>query len=82
MISKFLQTIFILLQFPLLWFQDLEFSDVICLELPKDPEGQSDARTYSYQDLVDLQSRLMLVVGHDDQGKTNVDRFISVSIYW
>ena len=61
-------------------FQDLDFNDVICLEVPADDEGQSEAKTYSYQDLVDLQSRLMLVVGHEDECKKNVDQFISVSL--
>ena len=52
---------------------------MICLEVPAD-EVQSEAKTYSYQDLIDLQSRLMLVVSHEDEGKKNVDRFISVRL--
>ncbi|XP_070188878.1 E3 ubiquitin-protein ligase rnf213-alpha-like [Littorina saxatilis] len=35
-------------------------------------------RVYSYDDLMDLQSRLMLVAGQADKGKDNVDRFITV----
>lgn len=62
--------------------QDLSFSDVICLEVPEKEEGKSQGKTYSYQDLVDLQSRLMLVVGQEEEGKSNVERFISVIVFF
>ncbi|XP_070197743.1 E3 ubiquitin-protein ligase rnf213-alpha-like isoform X2 [Littorina saxatilis] len=58
--------------------KDLGLCDVICLEVPADPETETDGKTYSYQDLLDLQSRLMLVVGQEDEGRTSVDRFVSV----
>lgn len=60
--------------------QDFGFNDVICLEVAEE-EDESSIRMYSYQDLVDLQSRLMLVVGQEDEGKADVDRFISVSCF-
>ena len=37
-------------------------------------------RKYSYEELLDLQSRLMLVAGQAEKGKENVDRFITVSV--
>ena len=60
--------------------KDLGFCDVICLEVPADEERKTEGCTYSYDALLDLQSRLMLVVGHEDQGKACVDRFVSVIV--
>lgn len=44
-----------------------------------DPSSKTPNRHYTYEELLDLQSRLMLVAGQAEKGKENVDRFISVS---
>lgn len=36
--------------------------------------------SYNYDQLLDLQSRLMLVAGKAEQGKDEVDRFMQVSL--
>lgn len=43
-------------------------------------EGQSFRRSYSYEQLHDLQSRLMLVAGKAELGKDDVDRFLLVML--
>jgi len=53
---------------------------VIQLTVSQDEEGMNPARNYSYAELLDLQSRLMLVAGQAEKGKEDVDRFITVSI--
>lgn len=58
--------------------QDL--SKVIRLKVSGDKEDRNPARSYSYTELLDLQSRLMLVAGQAEKGKDNVDRFITVCI--
>ena len=42
-------------------------------------EIQTETRKYTYDELLDLQSRLMLVAGQAEKGKENVDRFLHVS---
>ena len=43
------------------------------------PDGnQKEVKTLSLQQLNDLQSRLMLVVGRDERRKSDVDRFVEV----
>jgi hypothetical protein len=49
------------------------------LVIPKAGEREK-AQTYSYQQLNDLQSKLMLVAGKAQVGKEQVDRFVEVSI--
>lgn len=41
-------------------------------------EGKTLRREYNYEQLHDLQSRLMLVAGKAEMGKDDVDRFILV----
>ena len=53
---------------------------MIQLTVSQDEEGMNPARNYSYAELLDLQSRLMLVAGQAEKGKEDVDRFITVSI--
>ena len=43
-------------------------------------EGRTKPRTYRYEHLHDLQSRLMLVAGKAEMGKDDVDRFILVKL--
>ncbi|KAK7107714.1 hypothetical protein V1264_015588 [Littorina saxatilis] len=56
----------------------LDLAHVIQLSVSEDVEGKNPARAYSYEELLDLQSRLMLVAGQAEKGKENVDRFITV----
>ena len=54
--------------------------DVVRLQLP--PESKDDRenpRSYTVQQLNDLQSKLMLVAGKAEKGKDEVDRFVEVS---
>ncbi|CAG2215370.1 RNF213 [Mytilus edulis] len=52
-------------------------SDVIELHVPQE-EGRSSSKnkSYRYEQLHDLQSRLMLVTGKAEKGKDDVDRFM------
>ena len=52
---------------------------MIQLTVSEDDDGKTPARCYSYVELLDLQSRLMLVAGQAEHRKENVDRFITVS---
>lgn len=55
---------------------------VIHLDVSEDNEGKTPPRTYTYDELLDLQSRLMLVAGQAEKGKENVDRFMIVSLLY
>ncbi|CAG2226871.1 RNF213 [Mytilus edulis] len=55
--------------------QQLELSDVLELQVMEKQEGQYSRRNYSFDQLHDLQSRLMLVAGKAALGKDDVDRF-------
>ncbi|CAC5422256.1 RNF213 [Mytilus coruscus] len=55
--------------------QQLELSDVLELQVMEKQEGQYLRRNYSFDQLHDLQSRLMLVAGKAALGKDDVDRF-------
>lgn len=52
--------------------QDVDSDDVESLRV--------NTRRYKYDQLLDLQSRLMLVAGKAEQGKDEVDRFMLVRI--
>lgn len=54
---------------------------VIQMDVSEDDEGKTPPRTYTYDELLDLQSRLMLVAGQAEKGKENVDRFMTVSLF-
>ena len=51
---------------------------VIQLDVSEDVSGVKPPRRYTYSELLDLQSRLMLVAGQAEKGKEDVDRFIMV----
>ena len=54
--------------------------DVVRLQLPPESKGdQENPRSYTVQQLNDLQSKLMLVAGKAEKGKGEVDRFVEVS---
>ncbi|XP_076466869.1 E3 ubiquitin-protein ligase rnf213-alpha-like [Babylonia areolata] len=44
----------------------------------EDRQLATPPRKYTYEELLDLQSRLMLVAGEAEKGKENVDRFITI----
>ena len=55
--------------------------EVVQLVIPKDLKSQEENnKVYTYQQLNDLQSRLMLVAGKATEGKEQVDRFVEVNI--
>ncbi|KAL3881512.1 hypothetical protein ACJMK2_027944 [Sinanodonta woodiana] len=57
----------------------LDLQNTLQLTVPDhDMESQGD-RQYTFEQLQDLQSRLMLVAGRAEQGKDDVDRFMLVS---
>ncbi|KAK6169753.1 hypothetical protein SNE40_020742 [Patella caerulea] len=55
---------------------ELEISKVITLNVPQ----LHDEREYTYSNLMDLQSRLMLVGGQTEKGNENIERFTAVSL--
>ncbi|CAG2236705.1 RNF213 [Mytilus edulis] len=55
-----------------------QISDVLELRVTEKKEGKILRREYNYEQLHDLQSRLMLVAGKAELGKDDVDRFILV----
>ena len=46
---------------------------------PKDKAEDSQSKTYSLDELKDLQSKLMLIAGKAERGKDEVERFAKVS---
>ncbi|XP_071112725.1 E3 ubiquitin-protein ligase rnf213-alpha-like isoform X2 [Haliotis cracherodii] len=56
---------------------DMMLNNVISLHVSQESEDNL-SRKYSYGQLVDLQSRLMLVAGQAEKGNENVDHFIMV----
>ena len=47
---------------------------------PKDGDEDVESKTYSLDELKDLQSKLMLIAGKAEKGKDEVERFVKVSI--
>ncbi|KAL8623379.1 hypothetical protein ACOMHN_065913 [Nucella lapillus] len=58
--------------------QGLHLGNILQLRVSEDETGKNPARVYTYDELLDLQSRLMLVAGQAEKGKENVDRFITI----
>ncbi|XP_076109129.1 E3 ubiquitin-protein ligase rnf213-alpha-like [Mytilus galloprovincialis] len=56
----------------------LQLTDVQELIVTEKKEGKTLRREYNYEQLHDLQSRLMLVAGKAEMGKDDVDRFILI----
>ena len=48
---------------------------VIQLDVSEDAKGETPPRRYTYNELLDLQSRLMLVAGQAEKGKEDVGSF-------
>ena len=57
-----------------------ELSDILRLTVPEE-EGKREVRNYTFSQLQDLQSRLMLVAGKAEKGSENVDRFTMASFF-
>ena len=58
----------------------LSFKDVIRLMVPlKDRSEKEQRKTYSIDELKDLQSKLMLIAGKAEKGKSDVEQFVRVS---
>ena len=58
----------------------LSFKDVIRLTVPLKERGEKKQRkTYSIDELKDLQSKLMLIAGKAEKGKDDVEQFVRVS---
>ena len=58
----------------------LSFKDVIRLTVPLKDRGEKKQRkTYSIDELKDLQSKLMLIAGKAEKGKDDVEQFVRVS---
>ena len=53
--------------------------EAVQLVIPKS-KGEDNNKVYTYQQLNDLQSKLMLVAGKATEGKEQVDRFVEVSV--
>ena len=57
----------------------LSLDDVVSLALPPKDGGQDlQSKTYSLDELKDLQSKLMLIAGKAEKGKDGVERFVKV----
>ena len=58
----------------------LSLDDVVSLTVPlKDAGDDLQSKTYSLDELKDLQSKLMLIAGKAEKGKDDVERFVKVS---
>ena len=58
----------------------LSFKDVIRLTVPlKDRSEKEQRKPYSIDELKDLQSKLMLIAGKAEKGKSDVEQFVRVS---
>ena len=59
----------------------LSFNDVIRLTVPtKDGSEKVQSKTYSVDELKDLQSKLMLIAGKAEKGKDEVEQFVKASL--
>ena len=56
-------------------------ADVIELHIVEE-EKTGERNQYNYEQLHDLQSRLMLVAGKAEKGKDDVDRFMLVNLIY
>ena len=58
----------------------LSFKDVIRLTVPlREGSEKEQRKTYSIDELNDLQSKLMLIAGKAEKGKDDVEQFVRVS---
>ena len=60
--------------------RQLSMNNVIQLTVPtKDGSEEGQRKTYSVDELKDLQSKLMLIAGKAEKGKDEVEQFVKVS---
>ncbi|XP_052765375.1 E3 ubiquitin-protein ligase rnf213-alpha-like isoform X1 [Mya arenaria] len=59
------------------YFHQLTVEKVLKLIVPKSEETKK-TKTYSYSEVEDLQSRLMLVMGKSEAGNIDVDKFVDI----
>ena len=58
----------------------LSFNNVIQLTVPtKDESEEVRSKTYTVDELKDLQSKLMLIAGKAEKGKDEVEQFVKAS---
>ena len=54
--------------------------NVISLVVPGTKEKNREEKTYSLEEVKDVQSKLMLIAGKAEKGKEEVDQFVEVSL--
>ena len=60
--------------------RQLSLNNVVQLTVPtKDGSEEVQGKTYSVDELKDLQSKLMLITGKAEKGKDEVEKFVKVS---
>ncbi|XP_053391302.1 E3 ubiquitin-protein ligase rnf213-alpha-like [Mercenaria mercenaria] len=55
----------------------IQLKDILKLTVPGE-DGKRETRNYNYENLQDLQSRLMLVAGNSDKGAESVEKFTMI----
>ncbi|XP_028416584.1 E3 ubiquitin-protein ligase rnf213-alpha-like [Dendronephthya gigantea] len=53
----------------------LNFENLVCLNVPEDPQKNRERKVYSLEEIKDVQSKLMLIAGKAESGKEEVDKF-------
>lgn len=56
----------------------LSLDNVLKLQIPEEHDEGHQMRSYSLEDLRELQNKLMLMSGKGDQGQKEVDQFAEV----
>lgn len=56
----------------------LSLDNVLKLQIPEEHDDGHQMRSYSLEDLRELQNKLMLMSGKGDQGQNEVDHFAEV----
>lgn len=56
----------------------LSLDNVLKLQIPEEHDDDHQMRSYSLEDLRELQNKLMLMSGKGDQGQKEVDHFAEV----
>lgn len=52
------------------------------LQIPEEHDEGHEMRSYTLEDLKDLQNKLMLMSGKGEQGQNEVDRFAEVRLHF
>lgn len=67
-----------ILFFIFLLLNQLTLNSAMKLQIPEEHDDGLHMRSYSLEDLRELQNKLMLMSGKGDQGQNEVDRFVEV----